>query len=231
MVKGRPKKKPSYDPDQIMKELMETISEMYLEGRDNDTSENLSLRQIADEFHFSLMKARKLLITAGVFHSEISDQVNRLNAEGKNVNQIMELTGLSRSSVQSYLPYKRIVYDAKEISVCAEGCKRYRRRKAVVRKIQKCLSAKADVETVIWNALVEFEGYPFYTAKGLKFHYDIKGNEIFVDRKKKSITRSSVNIAVQVVLENKGMITGPKQLGIFGASYIYPIFDRIGLIQ
>ena len=47
------------------------------------------------------------------------------------------------------------------------------------------------------SALRQMEGQAFYTARGLEFHYEIKGNEIFVDRKvnSKSITRSSVEIA------------------------------------
>ncbi len=52
-----------------------------------------------------------------------------------------------------------------------------------------------------------------------------------VDRKNKSITRSSVEIAYQKVLELEGIVTGPKKLGVFGASYLYPVFIRIGVIR
>ena len=48
----------------------------------------------------------------------------------------------------------------------------------------------------LWAVLCLMQGERFYTARGLEFHYKIRGNEIFVDRKvnSKSITRSSVEM-------------------------------------
>ena len=76
-----------------------------------------------------------------------------------------------------------------------------------------------------------FSGYSFTTVKGLRFRYAVNGNEIQINRKKKSITRSSVKVALKVILENNGNISGPKKLGVFGASYLYPMFLRFGLID
>ena len=87
---------------------------------------------------------------------------------------------------------------------------------------------------VLWNTLVAFEGYPFRTTKGLRYCYGIKGNEIFFTRKEKSVTRATVNIALAkaVQLQHEGtLITGPKMLKCFGASYLYPILIRIGVIK
>lgn len=78
----------------------------------------------------------------------------------------------------------------------------------------------------MWEVLIAFEGYPFRTAKGLRFCYSIKGNEIFFSRKEKSVTRATVNIALEnaTKLKKEGsMITGPKMLRCFGASYLYPV--------
>ena len=36
--------------------------------------------------------------------------------------------------------------------------------------------------------------------------------------------------AVELMKET-GSVTGPKQLGTFGASYLYPVFVRIGVIR
>lgn len=129
--KGRPKKKPDYNAEKIMQEFLAAISDAYRTGGapGNEKSANMSLRQVADEFDITLMKARKLLITGGVYHTEISDEVNELKAEGKSIDQIMELTGLKRSSVHSYLPYSRSVYNMKELSLYAERCRLYRQRK------------------------------------------------------------------------------------------------------
>lgn len=101
--------------------------------------------------------------------------------------------------------------------------KKYRDRKSACEKL-----AKTKELEDLWAAIVLFEGYPFYTARGLRFKYRVVGGEIFVDRKEKSITKSSVRLAYQKALE--GGITGPKKLGVFGASYLYPIFVRLGVI-
>lgn len=44
----------------------------------------------------------------------------------------------------------------------------------------------------VWAMLQAHEGETFYTAKGLPFHYLIHGRELFVNRKNKSITISTV---------------------------------------
>ena len=37
--------------------------------------------------------------------------------------------------------------------------------------------------------------------------------------------------ALKVILEENGNISGQKKLGVFGASYLYPMFLRFGLID
>ena len=59
---SRTKKKPNYNPENIMKELLNEVSVLYV-----DSEECLSIRQLADEFGMTPLKIRKLLITAGVF--------------------------------------------------------------------------------------------------------------------------------------------------------------------
>lgn len=67
--------------------------------------------------------------------------------------------------------------------------------------------------------------------QGFRFTYHVKGNEIFVSRKEKSITRLSVILAMKKAIELQNQVKGPKQLETFGASYLYPIFVKIGLIE
>lgn len=138
--KGRPKKKPAYNEQMIMQELLSAISDAYLtggRGKGRSAVSSISLRQVSNEFDITLMKARKLLITAGVYHTEISDEVNELKAEGKSIEQIMELTGLKRSSVRSYLPYTKSIYNLKELSLYAERCRLYRARKKAVESLRE----------------------------------------------------------------------------------------------
>ena len=89
----------------------------------------------------------------------------------------------------------------------------------------------------LWTTIIHHQNTIFHTAKGLPFTYTVTqlpdgtlGNEILFSRKSKSITRSTVNIAYQRVRE-LGEVKGPKQLGVFGASYIYALFRGIGVIR
>lgn len=116
----------------------------------------------------------------------------------------------------------------------------YRKRKMAVDKLQKNASAEN-----LWDAVVLFAGYPFKTARGLDYTYTLKpnrrgepGNEIVFSRKEKSITKSTVQAAYKKVLELGGAenglpveVAGPKKLGVFGASYLYPVFIRLGVIR
>lgn len=85
----------------------------------------------------------------------------------------------------------------------------------------------------LWELLRQHEGEEFLTFKGLPFTYSIRGNELFVDRKDKSITLATIMLSYEnaiKIIENGNTVSGPKKLGTFGASYIFPIFKRIGLI-
>lgn len=235
---ARPKKKPEYDSDQMAQRLMEAVTDAYLnppQGMEDETG-RMRLQELAEEFSMTPLKVRKLLISTGAYQTEISKAVNALFREGKSIAEIQKETNLSRASVQSYLPYRKTVYKMEERTLLAEHLLKYRVRKSEVEKIVKAmeLEAKEGLEELLWNALIAFEDYPFRTAKGLRFHYSIKGNEIYFSRKEKSVTRATANIALEktVELQRQGVvITGPKMLRCFGASYLYPVFIRIGVIQ
>ncbi len=82
-----------------------------------------------------------------------------------------------------------------------------------------------------WQLLSTGQGELFYTAKGLPFSYVLRGGELFIDRKQKSITKATVAIALQRAEALQGTVPGPKKLGVFGASYLYPIFVHFGIIK
>ena len=80
----------------------------------------------------------------------------------------------------------------------------------------------------------------FHTISGLQFSYEIrKGRsgeytkELWIDRRgeSKSLTMSTVLKAYENSI-GVGIVERPKALGdLRGASYIYPIFYRFGLIE
>jgi hypothetical protein len=90
-------------------------------------------------------------------------------------------------------------------------------------------------EIAFWNEILAHQGETFTTSgrgsrPGIAFTYTIRGAEMFVDRKEKSITRATVMIAYHKAKEF-GIVTGPKKLNVFGASYLLPVFKRIGVCE
>ena len=229
----RPKKKPDYDAAQIMKDFMDTVAEAFGTYDDRTDSRDPGLNAVAAEFGITALKARKLLITAGVYSTALSRQVAELQSKKAKLEQIMSATGLSRASVHSYLPYTKIPYNLEELSVNAERIRLYRERK------QKCTEFSAKLSTLtereqeeaLWNILADLQGCVFLTAKGLKFTYKVRGGEMFVNRKSKSITQATVFMAFHKAMELGGVVTGPKKLGTFGASYVYAVFLGLGLVR
>lgn len=57
-----------------MKELINEVVESYKGTRE--------LKITANEFNMSPLKVRKMLITAGVYHSEVLDEINELYSQG-----------------------------------------------------------------------------------------------------------------------------------------------------
>lgn len=235
---ARPKKKPEYNSAEVAKQIVEAVMDAYLNPTEDTADENghMYLSLLAEEFSMTPIKVRKLLITSGAYETTTSVAINKLYQEGKTVKEIQKVMGLSAASVNGYLPYHKTVYKMEEATLTAERLRKFRLRKAAVEKLRTDISVK-DIDNIcetLWEVLKLFEGYPFQTAKKLRYYYMIKGNEVFFTRKEKSVTRATVNMALQMAidLQNDGLsITGPKKLRVFGASYLYPIFIRIGVIN
>ncbi len=96
-------------------------------------------------------------------------------------------------------------------------------------------------DNYIWNLILAHEGEVFTTIRGLPFSYHQKISrtgealgELVIDRKEKTITRNTVLMAYENALslmENEGCVSGPKKLGVFGASYLYPVFLALGICR
>ena len=108
-------------------------------------------------------------------------------------------------------------------------------------RFRTALDGGADeraLDEALWDALIALQGETFSTAKGLAYTYLIRerrdgemSGEMFISRKEKSLTQSTVYMAFHKALELNGVVTGPKKLGTFGASYLYPVFIRLGVIH
>ena len=233
---SRPKKKPNYNPDQVMQDFMIAVADAFGSYDDREDKTFPGLNAVAAEFGITALKARKLLITAGVYSTALSRQVAELHDGGVEISRIMKLTGLSRASVHSHLPYTKIPYKLEELSANAERIRLYRERKKKCEEFRSSLptlagQSKQEQEAALWKLLLYLQGCVFLTAKGLKFTYKIKGDEMFVNRKSKSITQATVFMAFHKAMGLGRVVAGPKKLGTFGASYLYPIFVRLGVIN
>ena len=231
---GRKKQKPEYDAGENLKEQMESAVALY--------EKDCSLRAIADVLTLNPIKVRKLLITAGVYESEVAEKVKNTFEEYRetqdyktSILSTANTLKLSKASVTSYLPYQKGVYfpstaSKEKISVGAERQRRYRTMKRW----------RADpTEENFWGVVLAYAGVKFKTYSGLPFCYEIKKGrngeytkELWIDRreKSKSLAWSSVLLALKNI---KGeVVDRPKVLGdIRGATYIYGMFYRFGLID
>ena len=79
--------------------------------------EDCSLRSIADALTLNPIKVRKLLITAGVYESDVAEKVKNTFEEYRetqdyktSIRSTAKALNLSKASVTSYLPYKKGVY-------------------------------------------------------------------------------------------------------------------------
>ena len=230
---GRKLSKPEYDAGENLKEQMESAVALY--------DSEMSLQTIADALNLNPIKVRKLLITAGVYESEVAEKVKNTFEEYRetqdyktSILSTANTLQLSKASVTSYLPYQKGVYypstEKEKISVGAERQRRYRAMKRW----------RADpTEENLWGVVLVYAGVKFKTYSGLPFSYEIKKGrngeytkELWIDRreKSKSLAWSSVLLALKNI---KGeVVDRPKALGdIRGVTYIYGMFYRFGLID
>ena len=233
---GRKPLKPEYDKEKNLQEQMNAVVDLYIAGS--------SLKSIADILYLNPIKVRKLLITAGVYESDIAERVRNIFGEYREtqdyttaLRSTAATLHLSKASVTSYLPYEKGVYfsrteSADKISVGAERQRRYR----LVRRLQK-----ERTEENLWAAIVAYAGVTFKTYSGLPFSYEIRlgrngdyTKELWIDRREnsKSLAWSSVRLVFDKVKEGRIQVDRPKALGdIRGVTYIYSIFLRFGLIE
>ena len=232
---GRKKVKPEYDAGKNLKEQMDAAAVLY--------EEDNSLQSIADALNLNPIKVRKLLITAGVYRSEVAEKVQDTFKKYRKTQNYKEaiistasILKLSKAPVPSYLPYQKGVYypstEKEKISVGAERQRRYRAMKRW---------RDYPTEENFWGVVVAYVGVKFKTYSGLPFSYEVrKGRngeytkELWIDRreKSKSLAWSSVLLALGNIKKVGAIVDRPKALGdIRGVTYIYGMFYRFGLID
>lgn len=197
----------------------------------------------------STSKIRKILISGGCWTTERSREVQELYEKYGNIREVAETLEVSDALVTMYLPYEKTVYDLEDKSGGAKRTEKWRERR----------NDDGDWKLDLWRRIIEMEGQTFRTSgrgsrPGVEFKYEISrtggsggrhyngesvpgyGNEMWVTTtggvKKKSISRSTVELAYRKAQEADGDVAGPRALGIPGAhSYLYPILVKLGVIR
>lgn len=181
---ARPKKRPEYDKDHLQNNLMTMIAEAYQNPPNGtaDSQGHMHLNLLAEEFGMTPIKIRKVLITMGVYETDTSRVIMDLYKGGKSAVEIQQITGLSRASVNGYLPYEKAIYKMTERTLLADRLVKYRHRKEAVDVLK--YSMKNDTEEMQrlrFEQVVEaFVGYRFLTRDGGRFDYIVKDNQLFL---------------------------------------------------
>lgn len=224
---ARPKKKPGYDREAEIADLIATAAALFdipYDDRIPRSEDAPTLKSVAEEMETTALRVRKFLISANMYSTAISRRVQELDAADQSITDIMQLTGLSKASVYSYLPFKKGAYNLPDPTLYSEQSVRYRFRKRAVEELLKHMDLP-DAAEYLWRAVIAFENYPFTTSGrgkdhtgATKFKYTVSrtagaggrhykgesvegyGNELWITTadgvaKEKSISRSTVDLA------------------------------------
>lgn len=231
-------KKKITDPEGSMEELIARAVEAAKAPFNSNRALDLpSLRSVAEQLGTTVIRTRKLLITAGYFSSPTATSVQRIKAEGKTIEEIGAALRLKPAAVYGYLPYELRPYNLPETTSNADRHKRYRGTKKLKAAVDTGNAEK--ISAVLWRCVIIFEDYPFSTSGrgsrlGVEYTYQVSrkgssggrhyagdsvqgyGNELWVvmdgEKKEKSISRSTVELGFQKyldVLKEKGSVAGP----------------------
>ena len=258
---GRRKRYP--EAENIISTFYAAVSDSYRNPSSEEVGDIRGRKKqelLADEFGISRLKVRKILITTGDVVYSITRSIEEMLATGKTKQEAAKALNIAMATLNSYLPYEKGVYKLADVSNYAENSRLYRERKAAVAELDDVIKNNRDISSMLWKAVCYFQNYTFQTSgrgsrPGVKFKYVVSsttgasgkhyegadvagfGNELWIitggEKREKSITRSSVDYALKVVLESRKRgepVSGPKQLKIYGSSYVWAIFRRFGVM-
>ena len=119
-------KKKITDPEKSMEELIARAVEAAKAPFTPDRKADMpSLRSVAEQLGTTVIRTRKLLITAGHFSSPTATTVQRMKSEGKTIEEIGATLRLKPAAVYGYLPYENLAYNLPETTSNADRHKRY----------------------------------------------------------------------------------------------------------
>ena len=88
-----------------------------------------SMKQTSKHFNVSMGTVRKILLAHGLYTSDRAQEIQTLIDAGNNMQEISTLTGLSKSAIDTYIPYKRGTYLEPSTTPNAARLRKYREKK------------------------------------------------------------------------------------------------------
>lgn len=127
---GRKKLKPEYDAGKNLKEQMESAVALY--------NSEMSLQAIGDALNLNPIKVRKLLITAGVYESEVAEKVKNTFEEYRESQGYK--TSILSTAMIFYSPKPPLLRTCLMKKVCTSQAQQ-KKRKSVLEQ-----SGSGDIE-------------------------------------------------------------------------------------
>lgn len=93
------------------------------------SEQGYSLKSIARSVGISEQKVRKILVTLCGYDSERFQQISKLYKDGKTQDEICDLLKLSKSAVNSYIPYTSGMRNAEHPTINALRIRKCRAKK------------------------------------------------------------------------------------------------------
>lgn len=93
-----------------------------------------TINETAVKFGVTPAKIRKILVTGGYYNTELYRLIKTMREQGMNLEEIAEKLGKTKGSIQSYLPYEKMIYMMEERSVNADRMQRFKERWGGYRK-------------------------------------------------------------------------------------------------
>ena len=135
--------------------LMEQVVEYYKSTKPAENSKSSykrktdregSINETASHFSITRTKVTKMLVTAGVYVTPLTEEVQRLRSEGLKVKEIAEKLGVSVGTVSSYLPYTDEIHGSVDPSDHAAAMRGYRAYEKAQKARHKKLKERGNRE-------------------------------------------------------------------------------------
>lgn len=95
----------------IMESLVMDVCEFYGRQYTEKDKGQPSMRATAQHFKLPLLKIKKILVTGGLFQTQLSDEIQMMYVSGLSMKEIARRKNMSIPNVSSYLPYARVIYN------------------------------------------------------------------------------------------------------------------------